>query len=243
MYNLQVLTRFIAIVFLFICSLQASMASGYFPFIAENSGTKMARGTLNTVLGGGKSSRAESHRVYMISPFSRDIGLGEHNRNAMKARENFLAKNKTEAENTQEFIKLKYRIYEAASWDQGNDIKVLVTPSRETKKNLLDFNLFTEDGQILCQAKSVQRLPLTMDNIIYINLIHSYYGLYDSAINEEAILKTYDPACILDGRIHDMEVSLITHKNKPINVRLDTVNAGVLTNDVIDEIENLVVVD
>ncbi len=221
MYNLKVSLRFLVIVF-FVCSIQASMASGYFPFIAENSGTKIARGTLNTVLGGGKASRAGSHRVYIISAFSRDMGLGEHNRSATKKGE---------------------RIYEAASWDQGDDIKILVTPSRKTAKKLLDFNPITADGQILCQPKSVQRLRLTSENVRYINLIHSSYGLADLQGNEEAILKSYDPACILDDRIRDMEVSLSAKKKKLINVHLNTTNAGPLRHDVVGSNENLVVVD
>lgn len=214
--------RYLITILLSISLLKASCSS-YIPFIAENSGTRITRETLNAFASGGKGQREESHRLYFITPFTRDYGLGLYNRQVSKNKEKFLEKHTDPAEISKEFSESKYQPVVHKTWDPGSGVIVLVTPSRNTTKKILNFNFYDKSGNIVCNENFKQLIPLNEDNANYISAIHSPYGLSSSVTknSQDFLLKNYKHECLMDPRIDKIRVELISDEGKVINISID----------------------
>lgn len=215
----------------------------YHKFIAENSGTKKARKFLNRVLDAAASSsgprrynnettpRSYSHILFVGTPKSIKERTETANEEAIKAKEEMIAKKKKQKKIDKELEKnsIRYSQVEIPPWDVSNGVSMFVMELGQanmfkgdsSSKVPVDIKILDASGNLACKSEDkLKEVTLSEEEM---NYIYKSYLLRDRVLGDNTLhIKYYsDPACLVSNKAVTITLEYETKRGKPIYTTLE----------------------
>jgi hypothetical protein len=225
--------RYKCLLILIVVQLLSPSYGYYHKFIAENSGTRKVRGTLNYIFNTNPNpniadrinnnygnDRSFSHILFVGTPKSIIERTKAANEKSLESKAKMIKKKKKQKKIDKQLKKhpTRYSKITIPDWDKDPGVSMFVASLRESSKIPVDFNIVDFNGKVVCPAKSkLKTIKLSPEEIDY---IQKTYKLYYGTLGSDTIhIKYYaDPKCLVSNKAQTIAIDYQTKKAKPIHV-------------------------